>query len=416
MSKSDSNTGKRESDKEKKSNIGPLKLVRSNYRLVPVDEYQRFLQWSERQIDTTALFNRLWEKRIDILKYAAVAGVAGLMVTFLMKPEYTAKASLMPEYSTERSLGGNAQELLQQYGDMLGFTGGTYASRSNAIRVELYPQIVYSLPFQLDLLEQEFYYPEHDTTAPLFIYFNTLRTYSLLDYIYAYTIALPFTAKAWLEYWLFENEQGVTPVTGRVNSADPGILNISKEQMQIIAEMQFRVRSSLDPESGIVHVQATMPDPRLAAQVTQYAIERLTQHLTEYRTQKIKMDLNFITEQYQNARQQFRSIQDSLATFRDRNQHIATARAENREQVLEYRYTLSRNLYDALAQQREQAKLRLQEETPVFEILDPVQVPLEKSSPQRLKVLLIGLFLGALVGIGFVGFRIYAEGQYRHKA
>jgi len=58
-----------------------------------------------------------------------------------------------------------------------------------------------------------------------------------------------------------------------------------------------------------------------------------------------------------------------------------------------------------LSLQREQAKIKVQEETPVFKILNPVQVPIEKSRPHRSIILLGMMFLGIVSGIGIIIFQ-----------
>ena len=54
---------------------------------------------------------------------------------------------------------------------------------------------------------------------------------------------------------------------------------------------------------------------------------------------------------------------------------------------------------DGLATQLEQAKIKVKEETPVFTVLEPVKVPVNKSRPKKLFVVLGSLFIGVIVGI-----------------
>ena len=72
----------------------------------------------------------------------------------------------------------------------------------------------------------------------------------------------------------------------------------------------------------------------------------------------------------------FEEAQINLAKFRDSNQGILTASARTEEQRLDSEYSIAFNLYNTLTQQYEVAKLELQEETPLFKTLEPVQVPI----------------------------------------
>ena len=65
---------------------------------------------------------------------------------------------------------------------------------------------------------------------------------------------------------------------------------------------------------------------------------------------------------------------------------------------------LSFNLYSTLTTQLNEAKIRIQKETPLFKVLEPAQVNYGKSSPNRLLItvgaILFGLFL-ALIYVFF---------------
>jgi capsular polysaccharide biosynthesis protein len=341
--------------------------------------------------------NKLWRYRWFLGKVTAVAAVLGVVIALLMGSQYTSNASLMPEYSTESMGSGTAQQLLDQYGGMLGIGGGTYASNSNAIRVELYPRIVESLNFQLKLAEREYYYPEYDTTASLFTYFDEIYSPSPWQYIMAYTVQLPFTVKGWVSDMLTTEQAAPSPMPGDRSE----VLQIGREKMEVIEYLREVVSASLDQESGVISVQATMPGAQLSADVAKATVENLTSYLVEYRTQKIKKDLSYLREQHKKAQQRFFAIRDSLATFQDNNLNMVTARAQTEQQRLQSKYDLAYNLYNGLSQQLEQTKLRLQEQTPVFKTLNPVQVPTEKSSPNSLLIIIVCMLLG---GIGSVGY------------
>ncbi|NGP88340.1 Wzz/FepE/Etk N-terminal domain-containing protein [Fodinibius halophilus] len=374
--------------------------------LVPAEEYEQFRAWSESEIDIEEILSFLWDKRWFITKITGAAAVLGLIVSLLMGSMYTSSASLMPEYSTESS-GGSVQGLIEQYGGMLGMGGGTYASNSNAIRVELYPQIVESLPFQLELVEKEYYFPEHDTTATLRTYFDELYQPSAWQYITGYTIGLPFTVKEWITESMRSESTTQKQVTTPTGSTE--VLHISKEKMELIEWMRQQVSASLNDETAVIEVQATMPTAQLSADVAKATISQLTGDVTAYRTEKIKTDLAYMKEQHQKAQNRFYAIRDSLAIFRDNNRNLSTARAQTEEQRLQSKYDLAYNLYNGLSQQLEQTKLKLQEHTPVFKTLDPVQVPLEKSSPNRPLIVIMLMFLGAFGVVGYLFIREWME-------
>ena len=69
--------------------------------------------------------------------------------------------------------------------------------------------------------------------------------------------------------------------------------------------------------------------------------------------------------------------------------------------------TLAFNVYNTLAQKLEQDKLRVQEQTPVFTIIEPASVPLKASSPKKMLILVAFVFLALTGGCGYLIIKKY---------
>jgi len=371
-----------------------------DYILVSIEEYEQYRQWAENKIDGRKILSFLTENRKFFFKAVTVFFILGVVISFLIPSQYTSTALLMPEYSIESSTVGNAEQFFQKYGRMLGIGNGTYASNSNAIRVELYPQIVSSLPFQLDMINQEFYYPRYKTTVSVFEFFEELYRPTAWDYLINYSIGLPLTVKTLISDWVITEKEQQKSSPSKENN----IIAIDSQKMQLIDWMRQQVFVSVDQESGIVGIQATMPTPKLSADIAKRTIDNLTKYLVQYRTNKIKVDLTYLEKEHAKAEQRFFKIRDSLAIFRDQNKYISTARAQTEEQKLQSEYDLAFSLYSGISQKLEETRLRLQEETPVFEVLEPVQVPVERSSPNRILVIILFLFAGIFGALGYLFF------------
>ena len=121
-----------------------------------------------------------------IIKVVALGAVVGVLVALLSPKEYKSTATLMPEYSTESQ--GGSSSLLRQYGGLLGMSGGSYVSNSNAIRVDLYPNIVQSTNFQLKLIDQPFYFSDIDAEVTLIDYYTELNSPGVLGFLAEYTL------------------------------------------------------------------------------------------------------------------------------------------------------------------------------------------------------------------------------------
>ena len=141
------------------------------YKLVPATGYNNFEEDDE--IDLIELAKTIWAERTLIYKFVSVGIVLGILVAVFSSKEYVSSATLMPEYSSESQSG--ASSLLQQYGSLLGLSGGSYTSNSNALRVEIYPNIVNSYEFQQNIANAPFYFPAYDTTVALNEYYLNVR-------------------------------------------------------------------------------------------------------------------------------------------------------------------------------------------------------------------------------------------------
>lgn len=356
------------------------------YRLVPVEEWENE-EKSEREIDLVELARYIWDNRKTIYKFTAVGIILGLLVALLSPKEYRSGATLIPETQSSQS---GANSLLQRYGGLLGMSGSADLGSEGLIPPQLYPQIVQSLPFQLELLNTEVRFPEFDTTTTVYHFFDEVYTPSVFSYLKAYTIGLPGKIIGLIKG---KGEERPLPRGFETDS----IITLTKAQMEIIEGMRKRISVSLNEESGVINLYVEMPDPQAAAHVAKTSIGLLTEYVVNYRTRKAEEDLAFAQAQLETARQEFEASQNRWAEFRDQNINLATARAQTQQQRLQSEYDLAFNVYSSLAQQVEQAKLKVQEQTPVVSVLQPVQVPVEDTT-SGLRVLVIVTFLSICFG------------------
>jgi uncharacterized protein involved in exopolysaccharide biosynthesis len=371
---------------QKRSEDFPLQ----EYRLVPVEEGTE-VQESNSTLDLIALFKFLWLKRDVAYKFIAAGIVLGLAIAFLSPKEYESGATLVPE---SQSSNNGTSRLLQQYGGLLGISGGS-SPKGGVLSPALYPQIVQSLPFQLELLNTEVTFTRFDTTATVYTFFDDIYTPSIFHYVKGYTIGLPGKIMG-----LFREK--TAPRSLPHGFVVDSVISVTKKQQDIIEEISDRVSVSLSQETGVINLKVTMPDPNAAAQMAKTSIEVMREYVTNYRTRKAEENLRYARQQMEIAKKEFEEIQDRLAEFRDSNVNLASARAETQLQRLESEYDLAFSVYKTVSQQVEEAKLRLQEETPVVSIMQPVQVPVKESKPKKKLIVITTTFLGGFIAVCYL--------------
>jgi uncharacterized protein involved in exopolysaccharide biosynthesis len=345
------------------------------------------------EIDLIEVARKIWDERRLIYKTVAIFFALGLLIAFGSTKEYKSEAKLLPEAASKE---GGTSGLLKQFGGLGALAGIDMSSLGGGVDAfgpQLYPNIIHSTPFMLHLLDTRVDIPSLDTTATVYAYMTDLKKTSLIGYIKKFTIGLPFTI---LKLFRSSGDDAILPIQQN------GLIKLTKKQSDAIKNLQDRIVANVDDKSGVITISTEFPDPVMAAQLAEKTVHYLTSYITEYRLEKVKGNLDFIREQHAKAKKEFVKAQENLADFRDRNKNIVSARVKSEEDRLQAQYNLAFNVYNSLSQQLQQAEIKVQEETPVFKVLNPVQVPVENIKPRKIKIFFSSLMLGVLFGIGII--------------
>lgn len=346
------------------------------------------------QVEDVALytvFEKLWAQRRRLGLIVGVFLLAGVVYLLGARDEYTAGAQLMPEEQSETPSIGNL-DVLEEFGGLLGgLSAGSLLDKPNALPIQIYPEIAKSTPILLQLLDQQVRSPDLQQPRTLRAYMADHKPFSLWEGIGEGLGALSTLVTGGVP-------DARTPVVGR----DSSIIYLSRSEMKIVEDLQERVTADIDKKTGILHISVTLPDPYISAQVARSAVEALTSYITRYRTNKLEENLAFVQNRYEEAKANANDAMNNLASFRDRNQNLARRLAQTEEERLQAEYDLAFNVYSSLATKLEEAKIKVQEETPVFQVLQPVTLPLEQSRPKTLLVLTLSLLLGVIAAVAIV--------------
>src|SRR5690625_6855631 len=99
-------------------------------------------------------------------------------------------------------------------------------------------------------------------------------------------------------------------------------------------------------------------------------VEKNKEYITYYRLEKARQNLAAIQNQEEEARQRYEQADLELALFLDQNINLSTNVAETRVQYLQNQRNLRFNVYNSLAQEVEQARMSLEQQIPVFSVLE----------------------------------------------
>ncbi len=347
------------------------------------------------EIDLIALTKTLWEGRKTVIKTTLIFMVVGLFIAILSPKEFTASTTIVP--ATEgKSMGGNLGGLAAMAGINLG------GSSEAGISPTLYPQITSSIPFQKELLQTPLTFEGLKKQITYEDYYINYNKPGLLGYIKKYTIGLPGLLISTIK----GKQAAVTS-----NSGGSSLLTITEEENELIKQLNDQIVLGVDKKDDVVSLSANMPEAIPAAEMAQKAQELLQQYIINFKIQKSTEQLKYIQDRYAEKEKEFRSLQQRLARFKDQNKFVNSEQAQISFMRLQAEYDLAYSVYTELAKQLETQQLQVKEDTPVFTILKPVLVPLEKSKPQKAIILIIWTFLGGIVGVGTVFGRTFVLGM-----
>lgn len=342
----------------------------------------------EQEIDLIELAQKVWASRKLIFKVCGVALLVGLVVAFSIPKEYTTKVTLAPESSGGKSGLGSMGALAAMAGVNIGSSSG-----EDALSPELYPDIVNSTPFLIELFDIKVANQKNTLHTSLYNYLDEHQKTTWWSVI----ASAPFKALG----WVVSSVKGDSKEKGN-GKIDPFAL--TQEESGIAKALGSRIAVTIDKKTGITTLAVTMQDPFISAALTDTILQRLQSYITDYRTNKARRDLAFSETLFKEAQENYFTAQQKYARFADGNQDIILQSFRAEQERLQNEMTLSYNVYNQVAQQLQMAKAKVQEITPVYTVVQPATVPLRPEKPNKIMILVGFVFLAAVGTIGWILF------------
>jgi capsule polysaccharide export protein KpsE/RkpR len=267
---------------------------------------------------------------------------------------------------------------------MLGMGGISMGSDADALNVMLYPNIVSSTPFILDLMDtpvKTIDEKQPDTTLTGYLTEYTKK--SLMGTV----ISLPFKAIGGV-ISLFKAEE--PEVTGP-GTIDP--FQLTKDQAKIAEDIKKHIVADVDKKTGITTVSVTMQDPMVAAMLTDTVLLKLKQHITKYRVSKAEDDCKYWENINNQRRDEYYAKQKEYAEYVDANKNVVLQSVQIEQERLQNDMQLAYQVYSNVATQLQMARAKVQEAKPVFVIVEPASVPLQASGTSRAMTVIGTIFL-----------------------
>jgi LPS O-antigen subunit length determinant protein (WzzB/FepE family) len=345
----------------------------------------------EEGLDIMALVKNLWAGRKTILICTGIFIVLGLVAALTMKRTYSVSTTMVPQMTSSRS--SSLASLASLAGMDLGMT------QTAELSPLVYPQIVESVPYRVELMHAPLHWEKADTSVSLLTYTKDYMKPGVMATVKKYTIGLPFLLLSKMSKPKeVELPAGWEPGTG---SSEPRPYTVTKDEEKMLKYLAQAVTLAVDKKEGYLTLTVNGMEPVQTADLAIKAQELLQSEVTRFRTEKAEDELKYIQERYDEIKKEAESYQASLAVLTDRSQNMTTSRARLERERLMAKYSVASGVYSEMAKQLEAAKMKVKKDTPVLTVVQPVTVP-TKPANSRAKTLIVWTFLGIVLGCGIV--------------
>lgn len=328
-------------------------------------------------IDFGKIFQDLLRYKMLYVKVLSVAFVLAAIYALSLPNFYKCTVKLSPEMGGSKSTSGLAS-LASSFGVNLGSGLGNV---TDAIFPTLYPELMNSVDFKTSLFNVpvtiEGKDGEKDRTM---FYYDYLRDEQKVPWWSAAIKAL---------FSIFKSEEMEN--LGKINP-----FRLTQEQDGIVKLLNEKVTCAVDKKTMVISINVTDQNPVICATMADTVKNRLQKFITDYRTNKARVDLEYNKKIYQETKARYEKARQRYAEFMDANQDIILQTVRQKQTDLENDMQLQYNAYTQVAAQLLAAEAKVQEQTPAFTTLQSATVPLDKMGPMRSKFCLIFLFLAFL--------------------
>lgn len=346
-----------------------------NYQQPDVQEPEN----DELEIDWMEILRKIIAIRKTLYKAAGVGVILGIIIALSIPKQYTVTVTLSPEMGGDKAGGGLASLASSFLGT------GASSNSPDALNATLAPDIVTSTPFTLELFNTKVQTLDGKLDTTLVAYLDEQK-----QPWWGYIKAAPGMAIGAIKS-LFSEEADTASILNP--------FQLTKEESEKVEGLRKALTADVDKKTAKTTISVTLQDPKVTAIVADSVVAKLQQYIIDYRIKKAKEDCAYLEQLYKERQQEYYDAQSKYAHYFDSNRNIALQSVRAEQERLQNDMNLAYQVYSQVAQQLQVARAKIQEEKPVFAVVEPATVPLQPSGTSR-KIILVGIVFIAVCGTG----------------
>lgn len=329
----------------------------------------------ELEIDWMDILRKIIAIRKTLYKAAGIGLVLGIIIALSTPKQYTVSVTLAPEMGSDSKSGGLASLASS-------FLGGSMGNSPDALNAALSSDIVSSTPFLLELFDTRVQSLDGELDTTLVAYLDEQRSSWLGTVLAAPGMAIGFVKG------LFTEESDTIVILNP--------FQLTKKENQKVESLRKSITADIDKKTGITTLSVTLQDPKVTAMVADSVVAKLQQYIINYRIAKAKEDCAYLEQLYKERQQEYYDAQQRYARYVDANKSLVLQSVRTEQERLQNDMNLAYQVYSQVAQQLQEARAKIQEEKPVFAVVEPATIPLQPSGTSR-KIIVLGIILLAVI-------------------
>jgi capsule polysaccharide export protein KpsE/RkpR len=165
---------------------------------------------------------------------------------------------------------------------------------------------------------------------------------------------------------------------------------LTRDEKDIVDLITTNVTCTIDKRTDAIDISVVDQDPLICATMADSVKNRLQDFITEYRTSKARIDLEYYKKLASDAKQDYEKARRLYGSYADANNDIVLESFRAKQTDLENDMQLKYNTYTVLNTQLQAAMAKVQEYTPAFTELQGASVPVKPEGPRRM-IFIIGM-------------------------
>lgn len=329
----------------------------------------------ELEIDLKVFFYNIIYIRKSLYKAAGIGLILGIIVAFSIPKRYTANIILSPEMGSDK--GGGMAGLSASF-----FGNGVVTSDVDALNTSLSSDIVASTPFLIELLAIKLPVLDEDKSLTLDAYLD-----KQISPWWNYILGIPNMIIDGTKSLFIDDDKPTS------NKRKQDVIELTSEENAKINALRNSITVEINKKTAITKVSVTLQNPQVAAVVVDSVVNRLQEYIIGYRTFKAKEDCSYLENLFKERQLEYYMAQNKYVTYVDSHDNLILQSVRAEQERLQNDMNLAYQVYSQVATQLQIARAKVQEEKPVFAVIEPAVVPLYSSSLGMKVYVLIFMFL-----------------------